>query len=156
MLGDMLSSSGDTEAAQAFETVRFIERLGDVQATTYDRQLLRFELDHDGADDDILARARASVRERPDWSGHDTVAWALYRLGRFDEAVASIAAARALGADDARLRFHEGAIQVARGDVGGVAAPAVGARPRPGPDPLEPREARASWRLTGALASSAA
>ena len=142
LLGDMLSSSGDTDAAQAFETVRFIERLGDVQATTYDRQLLRFELDHDGANDDILARARASVRERPDWSGHDTVAWALYRLGRFDEAVASIAAARALGADDARLRFHEGAIQVARGDTGGVGLLRSALDLGPALDPLERSEAR--------------
>ena len=42
----------------------------------------------------MLARARTSSSERPDWSGHDTVAWALYRLGRFDEAAVSIASAR--------------------------------------------------------------
>ena len=35
----------------------------------------------------LLAKARASLAARPDTSGHDTVAWALYRLGRFDEAV---------------------------------------------------------------------
>jgi tetratricopeptide (TPR) repeat protein len=142
LLGDVLSSSGDTEAAQAFETVRFIERLGDVRATTYDRQLLRFELDHDGANEDILARARASLGERPDWSGHDTVAWALYRLGRFDEAFASIAAARGLGADDARLRFHEGAIQLARGDAAsgnGMVRSAL--ELGPALDPLERAEA---------------
>ena len=84
---------------------------------TFDRQLLRFELDHGGANEALLARARESVAERPDWTGHDTVAWALYRVGQFDAAAESIATARTLGADDARLRFHEGAIQLARGDV---------------------------------------
>ena len=121
LLGDLITtkSRDDPEAAKAFDTLRFIEGLGDVQAVAFDRQLLRFELDHGGASEEVLRRAKASVAARPDWSGHDTVAWALYRLGRFDEAAASIASARTLGADDARLRFHEGAIQVARGDTGG-------------------------------------
>ncbi len=117
LLGDLLTAAGDPTGAKVYETVRFIEQLGDIQATTYDRQLLRFELDHGGASAAVLERARASIAERPDSSGHDLVAWALYRLGRFDEAALEIAAARALGADDARLRFHEGAILVARGSI---------------------------------------
>ena len=58
-------------------------------------------------------------RSRPDadYTGHDTVAWALYRLGRFDEAAAEIKAAAADGAADARLLFHAGAIALARGDT---------------------------------------
>jgi tetratricopeptide (TPR) repeat protein len=117
LLGDVQESAGDPQSTKTYETVRFIERLGDIQSATFDRELLRFELDHGGASDDLLARARDSVAKRPDWSGHDSVAWALYRLGRFDEAADAIAAARALGADGARLRFHEGAIAIARGDV---------------------------------------
>ena len=117
LLGDLLEGQDPGAGSEAFETVRFIERLGAVQAATFDRQLLWFELDHGGASEAILARVRDSLAERPDWTGHDTVAWALYRLGQLDAAVESIAAARALGADDARLRFHEGAIELARGDV---------------------------------------
>lgn len=119
LLGDVLAmrSPADPDALDAYQTVRFIERLGDVQAKTFDRLLLRFELDHQGASAELLSRARSSADARPDSSGHDTVAWALYRLGQFDEAATSIAAARALGADDARLRFHDGAIRVARGEV---------------------------------------
>jgi tetratricopeptide (TPR) repeat protein len=117
LLGDLLERQDPGTGRDAFETVRFIERLGNLQAATFDRQLLRFELDHGGANEAILARARESAAERPDWTGHDTVAWALYRLGHVDAAAESIAAARALGADDARLRFHEGAIQLARGDI---------------------------------------
>jgi tetratricopeptide (TPR) repeat protein len=117
LLGDLLEGQDPGAGAESFETVRFIERLGDLQAATFDRPLLRFELDHGGANEVLLARARDSLTERPDASGHDTVAWALYRLGQFDAAAESIAAARALEADDARLRFHQGAIQLARGDV---------------------------------------
>jgi Flp pilus assembly protein TadD len=117
LLGDLLEAEDPGAGAVSFETVRFIEQLGDIQAATFDRQLLRFELDHGGANEALLARARASLTERPDASGHDTVAWALYRLGQFDGAGESIAAARALGADDARLRFHEGAIELVRGDT---------------------------------------
>jgi tetratricopeptide (TPR) repeat protein len=143
LLGDLLTTTGDrTGAATAYETVRFIERLGDIQATTFDRQLLRFELDHGGASEALLARARASLAARPDWTGHDTVAWALYRLGRPAEAGDEIAAARALGADDARLRLHDGAIRLANGDpAGGLAMLRSALDLGPALDPLERAEA---------------
>ncbi len=89
-----------------------------MQSATYDRQLLRFELDHGGADQTLLDRARAAVTERPDAAGHELVAWAAYRLGLYAEAGEAIAAARALGGDDARLRFYDGAIRMALGDRG--------------------------------------
>jgi tetratricopeptide (TPR) repeat protein len=121
LLGDLLieADPADVTATKTFDTIRFIEQLGDIQATTYDRQLLRFEIDHGGANDAVLTRVRASVEARPDAAGHDLLAWTLYRLGRQADAASAIAAARALGADDARLRFHDGAIRVASGDVEG-------------------------------------
>ena len=148
ILGDLRKASGDPSAAsKAYDTVRFIGRLGSLQGAVYDRQLLRFELDHDGATTDVLAAARMSLEARPDSAGHDLVAWALYRLGRYDEAAAEIQAARADGADDARLRFHDGAIAMARQHVAAgrtllEAALASG----PALDPIERAEAR---RLAG-------
>jgi tetratricopeptide (TPR) repeat protein len=116
LLGDLLAGSGDAAgAAKQFATVRFIEKLGEVQSTVYDRVILRFELDHGGASDALLAAARASVAARPDYTGYDTLAWALYRLGRYDEAADQITAAAANGAEDARLIFHKGAIELAQG-----------------------------------------
>jgi tetratricopeptide (TPR) repeat protein len=119
LLGDLLHATdpADAAATKAFDTIRFIEQLGDIQATTYDRQLLRFDVDHGGANDALLDRVRTSVEARQDAAGHDLLAWTLYRLGRPSEAAAEIAAARGLGADDARLRFHDGAIRLAMGDV---------------------------------------
>jgi tetratricopeptide (TPR) repeat protein len=116
LLGDLLASSGDASgAAKQFATVRFIEKLGEIGSTVYDRVILRFELDHGGATEALLAKAQASLAPRPDYTGHDTVAWALYRLGRYDAAAVEITAAEANGAGDARLLFHKGAIEVAQG-----------------------------------------
>jgi len=143
LLGDLLQEAdpADAAATKSFDTIRFIEQLGDIQATTYDRQLLRFEVDHGGATDALLARVRTSVDGRPDAAGHDQLAWTLYRLGRSSEAAAEIAAARALGADDARLRFHDGAIRLAMGDVDGGRALLRGAADLgPALDPGERQE----------------
>ena len=146
LLGDLLSATGEPDATDSYATVRFIGQLGDLQATTYDRQLLRFELDHGGVTPGILDRSRASLAARPDWTGHDTVAWALYRLGRFDEAAAEVDAARALGADDARLRFHAGAIMRALGVADGDRLLTEALQLGPALDPVERAEAR---RLLG-------
>ena len=147
LLGDVLLGSGDERgAAEAFETVRLIGQLGDVQGTVDDRVILRFELDHGGDASRVLAAARAGLTDRPDAGGHDLVAWALHRLGRDEEALASIAAARASGNDDARLTFHEGAIRLALGDPTGpdllARALAMGAA-------LDPVERAEAERLLG-------
>ena len=118
LLGDVLAADGDLAGARdQFATVRLIGELGDRQGSVYDRVILRFELDHGGDAQAVLERATAGVAKRPDAAGHDLVAWALHRLGRDAEALGAIDAARALGADDARLRFHEGAIRLAVGEV---------------------------------------
>jgi tetratricopeptide (TPR) repeat protein len=148
ILGDLLEATGDTAAADnAFETVRFIGELGSIQGAVYDRQLIRFDLDHGGATATTLDAARASLAARPDSAGHDLVAWALYRLGRFDEAAAEILAARAYGTDDARLRFHDGAIALARGyRSGGIALLEGALADGPALDPVERAEAHRLMR----------
>ena len=74
LLGDLQAASGaSAEADRQFETVRFVKRLGEVQSTVFDRPLIRFELDHGGASEAVLAEARASLAARPDASGHDAV-----------------------------------------------------------------------------------
>ena len=98
LLGDVLLAAGDERGAtEAFETVRLIGQLGDIQGSVYDRVILRFELDHGGDAGRVLAAAQAGLADRPDAGGHDLVAWALHRLGRDEEALGSIAAARASG-----------------------------------------------------------
>ena len=47
----------------------------------------------------------------------DTLAWALYRLGKIDDAKAAAERALALGTPDPRLLYHAGAIKIAAHDV---------------------------------------
>ena len=120
LLGDLLAARGaSSEAADLFATVRLTGRLSAIAGSVYDRQLIGFELDHDGASEATLAAARASLAARPDYAGHDLVAWALHRLGRDDAAAAEAQAARETGIVDGRVLFHTGAIALARGDVTG-------------------------------------
>ena len=70
LLGDLLSASGAAaDARAAFATVRFEEQLGQIQSIVFDRVLTRFELDHGGASEAILAQAediaRGPARTRP-------------------------------------------------------------------------------------------
>ena len=120
LLGDLLAArGGDAGARIQFETVRLTAQLSELAGTVYDRQLILFELDHEGASEAVLEAALASSESRPDAVGLDLVAWTLHRLGRVGEAAAASDEARATGIVDARITFHAGAIALARGDVAG-------------------------------------
>lgn len=63
-----------------------------------------------------LALARADLAERRDAGAHDTLAWALYQVGRYDEADRAMAEVVAIGTDTATVNYHAGAIAAAVGD----------------------------------------
>ncbi|HEU0234815.1 MAG TPA: hypothetical protein VFR14_00095, partial [Candidatus Limnocylindrales bacterium] len=113
-----LAMRGDPAGARLqYDTVRLTAELSALAGAVYDRQLSLFELDHGGASDALLAAARSALEVRADAGGHDVVAWAAFRLGRFDEARRASVLARAGGAHDARILFHAGAIELAGGDA---------------------------------------
>ncbi len=113
-LGDLYTLQGDTEAAQAqYETVEFIAELGD---GAYDRQFTLYLLDHDLRLDEALAAAQADVATRDDVYAWDTLAWALHKNGRQDEAADAMDKVLALGTADARMHYHAGMIQAALGN----------------------------------------
>jgi tetratricopeptide (TPR) repeat protein len=120
LLGDLLAARGGpgdaAASATAYGVVRLTATLSGLAGSVYDRAIIAFELDHGGATEPLLERARAAWATRPDAVGRDLVAWALHRLGRDDEAWSESEAARATGAADARLLFHAGAIAAARGE----------------------------------------
>jgi tetratricopeptide (TPR) repeat protein len=66
---------------------------------------------------DALRLAETERRTRGDIYTEDALAWALYRNGRFAEAKPIIEHARRYGTRDARLMFHQGAIEVAAGNA---------------------------------------
>ena len=141
MLGDLQAATGDaTAASRQFETVRFIERLGEIASTVYDRSLIRFE--------PTTARHPRRCSPRPRHRsprarhvGHDTVAWRCIDWP-LDAAAIEIAAAAAEAAD-ARLQFHRGAIELADADAaGGRAALQAALALGPALDPIERAEAQ--------------
>ncbi len=67
--------------------------------------------------DEALRLARAERATRGDLYTEDALAWALYRNGELADARAAIDRARALGTQDARLMFHQGAIYMAQGQA---------------------------------------
>lgn len=150
LLGDLRAMAGDASAAERHHaTVRLTRTLGALDGSVYDRQLILFELDHDGATDAVvgdtlLADAQAALARRADAAGHDAVAWALHRLGRSEEAARESDAARASGIVDARVLYHAGAIALARGDaMGGRDLVRRALDLGPALDPLERRAAEA-------------
>ena len=144
LLGDLLVATGDPAgAADQYATVRLIATLSDSSGSVYDRQLILFELDHDGAAGDLLERAIAGAAARPDAAGHDLVAWANYRLGRLDDAKAASDLALASGIEDARILLHAGLIRIAVGErAAGETLVRRALEFGPALDPIEEREAR--------------
>jgi tetratricopeptide (TPR) repeat protein len=117
-LGDLHASMGRTaEAEKAYELVEHIGRLGAASQAIYNRQLALFYADHDRHLPRALALARAEIEVRQDIYGHDALAWVLYKLGRWQEALAPMDRALELGTRDAKLFFHAGMIHRAAGNT---------------------------------------
>lgn len=116
-LGDLYTLEGDTAAAQnQYDTVGFIRELEERQQVLYNRQMAVFYANHNTEIDLALTYAEKELKARQDIYAYDTLAWALYRHGRYDEARAASDKALALGTHDALLHYHAGMIAAALGD----------------------------------------
>lgn len=112
-LGDLYTANGQLDlAADRYAAVEVIAQLA---GGLYDRPLAIYLAEHDRAAD-ALALAQKGLEVRRDIYGYDTLAWALYHLGRFNEAREAMDQALVLGTRDAQLWFHAGAISLALGD----------------------------------------
>jgi len=78
--------------------------------------LVSYWIDHDKNLDEALALAQKERERRKDIYTCDTLAWALYKKGRFAEAKAMMAEALRLGTRDPRLLYHAGMIAHASGE----------------------------------------
>jgi tetratricopeptide (TPR) repeat protein len=116
-LGDLYLKLGQPELAQLqYDTVEIVARLAETNQQVHDRELARFYADHQIQLDQALALATSEIKVRQDIYGYDTLAWALYRNGRLEEAAAAIDAALRLGTRDAVLHYHAGKIFQGLGD----------------------------------------
>lgn len=115
-LGDLYQLTGEPGAArQQYDTVLVIGDLAELNRVVYNRQLARFLADHDRDTDRAVELAEAEMAVRQDRYGHDTLAWALHKAGRTDEALVAIERAMEGGTADARILFHAGMIRLALG-----------------------------------------
>lgn len=114
LLGDARELAGD--AAGAKQVRDEIERRGKAADP---RTLALYLATKDQKHDEAAQLALDERNTRDDQYTEDTVAWALYRQGKLDEALTASAKACELGTRDARLWFHRGAIKLAKGDASG-------------------------------------
>ena len=115
-LGDIYQMMGNEDAAaEQFGLVGVIGTLAESQGV-FNRQVARFYADHDLEHERARRLATEELEVRQDPLGFDTYAWALYRAGRFEEALAAIDPAKAGGFQDAEMSYHEGLIAIALGD----------------------------------------
>ena len=116
-LGDLYAKTGNKDKALLqYDTVEFIGKLAAINQQIYNRNLVLFYADHDLKVEETLVLARTELVVRKDIYGYDTLAWALYKNGLYDEAAKAITEAMKLGTQDANLYYHAGMIYNQLGD----------------------------------------
>jgi tetratricopeptide (TPR) repeat protein len=116
-LGALYESAGRAdEAAAQYDLVRAMQQLNAAAGMNTDLEMALFEANH-GDPAAALAMAEAAYARRPTIYAEDTLAWANYRNGRYDEAQRLSERALRLNTQDATLYFHAGMIAAARGDT---------------------------------------
>lgn len=115
-LGEAQEASGDLDAARdSYELAAFQIELFQASGVIVDVELALFAADHGDAAE-ALEYAQASYADRQNVKTADTLAWALYRNGRFEDAASYSAEALRLGSRDPLFLYHAGAIAAERGD----------------------------------------
>jgi len=100
------------------ELFELMEAINQIQRASHVRPgwlLVLFYADHDIKLQEALDLAQHEAATRKDIKTLDSLAWALYKTGRYDQAADASAGARRLGTKDALLYFHAGMIEAARG-----------------------------------------
>jgi tetratricopeptide (TPR) repeat protein len=123
-LGDLYSAAGDLERARRqYDLVETIDDLYKANGINTDLEMALFLANHDLRLDEALARARSEYELRPA-SVHtaDVLAWALYKSGRYEDALTYSREALLLGTQDSLILFHAGMIEYQLGDHDGARA----------------------------------
>lgn len=116
-LGDVYLRLGRQEEAEhLYALVEYVGQLTPLNRTVYNRDLAYFYADHDRHLDQAVALGEREAALRHDIYTLDTLAWAYFKTGRYDDAAQMIGQALALGTRDASLFYHAGMIAWKRGD----------------------------------------
>ena len=117
-LGELQESLGRAaDAAKQYELVGAMQQLFKSNGVDTDLELALFDADHGKDPAATVDLARAAYERRPGVKAADTLAWALYKAGRLDEARRYADEALRLGSQDALMLYHAGTIAQAQGDA---------------------------------------
>ncbi|HVF98803.1 MAG TPA: tetratricopeptide repeat protein, partial [Chloroflexia bacterium] len=115
-LGDIYAVTGDKRAAtEQYDLVRYIYDLQRKGGVVVDIEQAAFYADHDMQLGEALKLAQMAARGRNDVNTLDTLAWSLYKNGRYEEALSTQRKAMRLGTRNATFYYHLGMIQDALG-----------------------------------------
>lgn len=120
-LGDLYAATGqDDQAARQYAFVETIDARYRASGIDTDLEMALFLADHDLRLDEALSRARAAYSARPSVLAADTLAWALYKHGQFQEALRYSDEALRFSTQEPLFLFHAGAIHSALSDAAGA------------------------------------
>jgi tetratricopeptide (TPR) repeat protein len=114
VLGDFYALAGDRQSAEA--SYRLLDEAASQAPEAYRRDVSLFLSNHDRSPEKALELAEADLATRQDSGAYDTLAWALYRNGRYEEARAASDRAIEMGTSVAAAHFHAGMISLALGE----------------------------------------
>jgi tetratricopeptide (TPR) repeat protein len=114
VLGDFYTLAGDRDSAEA--SYQLLDEAAAQAPEAYRRDVSLFLSNHDRSPQEALELAEADLVTRHDSGAYDTLAWALYRNERFEEAREASDRAIEMGTSDAAAHFHAGMISLALGD----------------------------------------
>ena len=116
-LGDLYKAAGQPAAAsQQYELVAVIETLHRANGVDMDMEIALFNADHGKNLTETVALARKAYENRPSIHGADTLAWALYKIGNYEQAQTYAEEALRLGTKDSLKLFHAGMIALKLGN----------------------------------------
>jgi tetratricopeptide (TPR) repeat protein len=120
-LGDLYASVGDDRsAAEQYDLVLYIYRTFEVNGVDAGPEKAAFLTDLNRDIDEAVKLAQAAASVRSDVHTQDTLGWALYRAGRYEEALQAEKSAMRLGTQNPLFFFHLGMIYEKLGDHEGV------------------------------------
>lgn len=117
LLGDIEQLAGHAdEAEHEYALVGAIQQLFRANGVDTDIELALFNLDHDQQVPESIELASKLLEKRPSVKVYDTLAWALYKDGQYNQAADASRQALRLGSRDPLLLFHAGMIAYQLGD----------------------------------------
>lgn len=123
-LGDLYTIAGDTaKAKEQYDTVLYIYQVFAASGVNVDIEKAGFLVDHDEDIKAAVTMAESATTVRNDVNSLDILAWAYYKDGQFDKALATTQKSMRLGTQNANFYYHLGMIQIALGkDADGKAS----------------------------------